>query len=437
MSKDLLSIIKNRLNPLRMKVLLVRAGRHRSKLKHVNFVGITGSAGKTTTKELTAAILARFGPCRKTEASYNMTTDVIYAVLNTKDVHHYCVAEIGAYGPGTMDVPLQVFQPSIAVVTLIGKDHISAYKQMDKLVAEKEKMIAALASDGTAVLNMDDPAVRGIGHRCDKRIIWFGRDPDATLRLLEASSRWPDPLCLSFRYQGTTYEVRTQLHGTHMTTAVLASLGVALAAGLPLQQAIEVISQQKPSEGRMQPVASDDGVVFIRDDIKAPYWSLDVALAFMKNARAERKIAILGTISDSSSDDAKKYKKVCRQARTLVDQVIFIGPSAHRALRARTDENDRSIQGFPNPHAAWLYLQSELRKGDLVLLKGSNRADHLVRLLLHREKPICCWANRCSIDIFCDHCPRLYSRSRWISVLTPLILRMRSRDTDAQRARLG
>ena len=411
-------------------MLVALSMRRRKKRGVVRFVGITGSAGKTMTKELTAAVLARCARCRKSQASYNMATDVLFTVLHTKPFHRYCVAEIGAYGPGTMDIPVSVFQPHIAVLTLIGRDHISTYKSMDKLIAEKEKLISALPSDGIAVLSIDDPEVKAIGDRCHCRVIWFGRHPEATLRLLDAQSRWPNPLSMSFHYQDKIYTVQSRLHGLHTATAVLAALGVAVACRLPLDQAVEDISQTPPYEGRMQPVESAGGVTFIRDDIKAPYWSVPAALTFMKDARASRKIAIFGAISDSNSDDTKKYKKICRQALTAVELVIFIGPSAHRAVRARKDENDMSIQGFPSIREAAAYLQQELKEGDLVLLKGSSRADHLVRLILHRTRPLNCWDDQCGLDIFCNHCPRLYSRSRWISLLTPLILRRRPRDQD-------
>ncbi|HQL01337.1 MAG TPA: UDP-N-acetylmuramoyl-tripeptide--D-alanyl-D-alanine ligase [Smithellaceae bacterium] len=421
-----------RLKSIRLSILRALSAGRRKKLESVRFIAITGSAGKTMTKELTASILAHFGRCRKTVASYNMTTDVMFAVLHTRAAHQYCVAEIGAYGPGTMDIPVSVFQPHIAVLTLIGTDHISAYKSRDKLIAEKEKLIRSLPSDGVAVLNIDDPEVKAIGKRCHCRVVWFGRHPDAALRLLDAQSQWPDPLILSLSFENKTFSARTQLHGEHTATAVMASLGVALAVGLPLERALEAVAQATPYEGRMQPVESIGGVTFIRDDIKAPYWSLPAAFAFIKDANASRKVVLIGSVSDSSKDDTKKYKKICREARAAADLVIVVGPSAHRALRARKDENDSSVQGFPSVCEAAAYLQKELKEGDLVLIKGSNRADHLGRLILNRNRPIQCWEDKCALDIFCDSCPRLYTRSRWISLFTPLMLRRRPRDQEVQ-----
>jgi UDP-N-acetylmuramoyl-tripeptide--D-alanyl-D-alanine ligase len=390
---------------LKLKYLV--ASLNRKRINHVTFIGITGSVGKTMTKELTAAILSSFGTCRKTFLSNNTLESVAGTIWHTGKAHSYCVAELGAYGPGTLDMSLGVLKPDIAVITRIGRDHYAAYKSMEALVAEKEKVLLALPPQGTAVLNIDDPLVKSIGERCNRRIIWFGEGAGATMRLLEAHSRWPETLTLLFEYQDKTYEVRTQLHGTYIATAVLASLGVALAANLPLDKAIEAIAGAQTPEGRMQEVRCDDGVVFIRDDWKAPYWSINEPLEFLKEARAERKIAIIGMISDASGDYGPKYKNIARLCHEFADLVVFVGPHARRGLKENQDKNNDTIRGFRNIKNAAEFLNHELRPGDLVLLKGTNEQDHLFRLILNRSNPIQCWEIQCDLQVYCDACPQL------------------------------
>ena len=317
---------------------------------------------------------------------------------------------------------VRIFKPDIAVVTVIGRDHYSAFKSMEAIDAEKEKVVLALSPQGIAVMNIDDPLVRLMGERCNRQVIWFGKEAGATLRLREARSRWPDPLVVVFDYQDKTYEVRMQLHGTHMAIPVLASLGIALAANLPLEQAISAIQQVQPIEGRMQVVTGKDGVVFIRGDWKAPQWSLHAPLEFLKEAKASRKVVVLGTVSDASGDATRRYKKYSRHAREVADIVVFVGPHAHRAIRARQNETDTAIQGFSSIRDASKYLQNELRKGDLVLLKGSHRADHLVRLVINRDRSIQCWKEKCAVETFCEKCPklfRLYPDIPFISKMDP------------------
>ena len=385
------------------------AGLQRRRSGHVTFVGITGSVGKTMTKDLTAAILAAFGPCQKTAGSYNTFPSIAGRVWNTGRAHRYCVAEIGASGPGTMDQAVRILKPDIGVITVIGRDHFAAYKSMEALAGEKAKLVLALPAHGTAVLNMDDPLIRSIGERCRCRIIWFGAGEGAHLRLLEARSLWPQPLRVVFEYQHGTHEIQTQLHGTHMAIPVLASLGVALAAGLSLEASILAVTRVQPPDGRMQMVTAADGVVFIRDDFKAPHWSMAAPLEFLRNARAKRKIAVIGTFSDSSGDYGPKYRDIAASLRTFADRIVFIGPHARRGLKGNQDQGEDPVVGFRNIRNAADFLLAELRPGDLVLVKGTNEQDHLLRLILSRSRPVRCWEEQCGRQLFCDQCPKLYA----------------------------
>ena len=172
----------------------------------------------------------------------------------------------------------------------------------------------------------------------------------------------------------------------------------------------------------MQVVAGKDEVVFIRDDLKAPAWSLDAPLRFLKDANAGRKVAVIGTVSDTTGDSGGTYKKIARKVLECADLAVFVGPNAHRAVRARENEGDNSVQGFPDLRQAAAYLRRELKKGDLVLLKGSHKTDHLARLFLDRIRPIQCWRDRCDKVIFCGACSKLYHHGAEASVAEPMPL---------------
>jgi UDP-N-acetylmuramyl pentapeptide synthase len=236
------------------------------------FVGITGSAGKTTSKDLCTYILSDFAPCVSTSGSANLRFDVAQTVQHVRRRHRFCVIELAASKPGHIDFSLGIVRPDIAVLTLIARDHFSAFKSINAIAEEKGKVIAALPPDGVAVLNIDDALVRKIGESCSSRVVWIGRDERATLRLLEARSNWPEPLTLAVEYQGRVHQVATQLHGTQLALSVLAALGVAVALDLPLARAIDALERATAAEGRMQIVAADGGITFVRDDWKAPLW---------------------------------------------------------------------------------------------------------------------------------------------------------------------
>ncbi|WP_172962325.1 aminoacyl-tRNA hydrolase [Hydrocarboniclastica marina] len=371
-------------------------------------MGITGSAGKTTTKDLAAAILATQGSCHSSPMSKNYPDGIAQIILSVRPTHKFCVMEVSGGQPGELDRPMKIFTPEIGVLTLVAKDHFKAFTSVDEIAAEKSKLISALPAHGTAVLNIDDPRVRAIGESCKCNVLWIGEDRGATLRLIEARSSWPEPLTLKLEYNNEVYFAKTQLHGKHLSLSVLAALGVGIAADVPLAEAIAAISEIKPTEGRMQVVDGGEGVTFVRDDWKAPHWSLQSPLEFMADARAKRKIVVIGTLSDYSLSASKLYPKVARQALAVADLVIFAGPHALRALKARKDPDDEKLKAFTELEAVSGFLASELQPGDLVMLKGSNKADHLVRLYYDRQKPVQCWVSQCGIPDFCGGCSRLY-----------------------------
>ncbi|MXS85795.1 hypothetical protein ABO04_07725 [Nitrosomonas sp. HPC101] len=387
---------------------------HRRNMRNTCFIGITGSAGKTTTKELSHLILSHFSESHASPQTENEHLFIARTILETKRHHRYCIAEVAGHQPGYMDLSLRMLKPDIGVLTIIGNDHFQAFKGagIEGIAAEKSKLITNLSRDGIAILNIDDPRVKAIGERCQARIIWVGKAEGATIQLLSATSCWPEPLKLMIAFEGEKYEVLTQLHGTHLALSIMAALGVAIAAGIPLEKTIPVLEKAVPTEGRMQIVRDNKEVVFIRDDMKAPLWSLEAPLEFLKQASATRKIAVIGTITNFSGSSSDVYKQLAGEIQKYTDIAIFVDQNAYHSLRSRININDQSLQVFSNIHDASTYLKNELQKGDLVLLKGSRRASHFARIFLDRIKPIQCWRDNCGLNIFCENCAFLYQTNQ-------------------------
>lgn len=379
----------------------------RPRLDAVTFVAITGSAGKTGAKDLAAAVLQVLGPCQMSSVSTNDHFGVAETVLGTTRRHRFSVVEMGAPRPGYLDRSLRMVRPRIAVLTLVARDHFTRYKSVEAIAAEKGKVVSALPPDGIAVLNIDDPLVRAIGESCGRRVIWFGQGEGATVRLREARSHYPEPLTLTVDYAGRTYEIATPMHGRQQAPAVLVALGVGLAAGVPIEAAIAALEKAPVTPARMEIMRADNNVVFVRDDWKAPVWSFQAPLDFLREAQAERKVAIIGTLSDYSLSASKLYPKIARQVREAADLAVFVGPHALRALKARSNPDDHSILAFPDIREAAEHLRTALRAGDLVLVKGSHKADHLTRLILDRTERVLCWDDRCHSGTLCEWCPKL------------------------------
>lgn len=393
----------------RERVTHYRAWLKRRTLRGVTFIGITGSAGKTTAKDLAAAILERLGPCHRNPITANEHYYVDRTVATTTHEHRFCIVEASATKLGYLDRSVQSIRPRIAAVTLIAREHYSAFGSLEAIAAEKGKLVAALPPDGIAVLNIDDPLVRAIGERHRGRILWVGKDQAADLRLIDCQSNWPDPLVLSIAWEGSTVELRTRLHGTHLALPVLTAIGIGLAAGATLDQAVAAVAEAEPPEARMQIEVCNDGVVFVRDDWKAAQWSLKAPLEFMRTARAPRKVVVLGTISDSAKSPTQRYAHAARDALKAADLVLLVGTQALKGAKSSaTGGSGENVKAFASVRDAALFLRDELRAGDLVLLKGTGPHDHLVRLMFDRNQPVQCWLPSCGMPYNCDQCPRLY-----------------------------
>jgi UDP-N-acetylmuramoyl-tripeptide--D-alanyl-D-alanine ligase len=379
---------------------------HRRSLSRTVFIGITGSAGKSTTKDLVASILGRHVPgVRKSSGTANRSVDLAGLVLGTQRSDTYCVAEISILTPGYIDFSLALVRPTVGVVTNIGGDHFSAYRNFGGVAAEKSKLIRSLPDSGIAILNADDPRVLAMQSQFSGRTVTYGMGDDAMLRGEAVSASWPDRLSLTVKWKGESARVQTQLCGSHWVSVVLGALATGVALGVPLAVAAEAVASVEPFEGRMSPVQLGDGVTFIRDDWKAPLWSIAPTFEFMRQARATRKVIVMGTISDSPGDYSRRYAQIARQALAVADCVLCVGNQASACLRAKREEKDM-LFAFSLRDAA-TFLSGYLRPGDLVLLKGSVSTDHLERLILVRTSSVECWRSACGRRYFCNACDLL------------------------------
>jgi UDP-N-acetylmuramyl pentapeptide synthase len=373
-------------------------------LRHVWLVGTTGSCGKTTTHELIGAILSSRYKGRTSRQLYNGPHHVAKTLLTVFPWHQFCAHEIGSSGPGVMARSLRIFRPRVGVVTHIGKDHRTNFRTLDATAAEKGKLVEVLPADGAAILNADDPRVLGMRNLTKARVITYGLSEAAMVRGEEVSCVWPERLSLCVTYGSARVRVNTRLLGGHWSYAVLAALATGIALGISLEEGSRVIESIDPVQGRMSPVAAGGGVTFIQDDWKAPLWTISASFGFMRAAKAGRKIVIIGTISDYSRSASRTYRAVAEQALEIADKVVFVGPLAHCALKARSDRKDDCLLAFETLHALHSFLRQYLEPGDLVLLKGSRHTDHLERLVLARTGAIACWRVSCGRGTHCRDC---------------------------------
>ena len=378
---------------------------HRRRLDRTTFIGVVGSAGKTTTKRMTAAVLSsRYrGSARRGTANY--AHSISESVLMARRADGFCVVELSAgTGPDSLCKPLDLLKPTIGVVTCIGTDHYSSFGSQDAIALEKGRLIRELPETGVAVLNADDPRVIAMRTGCRARVISFGLTADADVRAEAVRATWPDRLSFELVHKGDRLPVQTQLCGTQSIGSALAAAAVGIAMDIPLTDIVRSLGTVEPFMARMSPLELPDGVTFIRDDWKASMHTIAPALEFLRAARAARKIAVIGTISDYSGSSRTQYARTARYALEVADLVVFVGPRSFGALRARPQHQPERLRAFSTVEAATSFLAAFLKSGDLVLLKGSNPADHLYRIALSRTSTVLCWREDCGKGIFCDAC---------------------------------
>ncbi|HEX6204139.1 MAG TPA: Mur ligase family protein [Thermoanaerobaculia bacterium] len=393
------------------RLLLPVARAHRRRLRDTLVVAITGSAGKTTTKNLVRAVLAETGPGTASPGSRNRAKGLVQVLARTRRHHRFSVHEVAACGPGTLDELLWTLEPEVGVVTTVGREHYTAFRGLDAVAREKAKVVQALPPDGLAVLDADQPLVRAMAGETAARVLLVGRSPDADLRAEAVRAGWPEPLAFEARWDGQRVAVATRLFGEHWLPAVLSALAVGVgAAGLTLAEAAAALARSEPERHRLSEARLPGGVTFLEDDWKAPTWSLDSAFEVLRTARARRRILVLGRLSDDPKNARQLYRRVVRRALEAADVVVAVGRSSDY-LEARADGR---LHAFATAAECHRFLAGFLAAGDLVLVKSGAGHEHLERLVLARQEGMACWRHACGRRLWCHDC-----RLRWSAEPAP------------------
>ncbi len=373
----------------------------------VCFIGVTGSCGKTTTTELIAAILAKQYRVQK-RSHQNTLKYIVDTILTVSPLHRFCINELSGDRPGLMGKSVKLLRPQIGVVTNISHDHYSYFRSLALTAKEKSQLVEILPADGTAVLNADDPFVFEMHKRTKAKVITYGLTTEAMVRGECVSCAWPRPMSLDVCFAGKRLNVQTRLLGEHWAYAVLAAISVGIAAGVPLETAAQAIEIFDPILYRMSQHPTPEGVTFICDNRKAPLWTIPASLDFMKKANARRKIAVIGSISDTPKNFFNRYQAIIRQTLGIVDKTIFVGEHALTAIRAKPNRSNECVMAFDTLYKLNSFLIGYLEPGDIVLIKGSEITDHLYRLVLSRTEGIACWRQNCGKKRFCTDCRLLH-----------------------------
>lgn len=348
----------------------------------LRIVGITGSNGKTTTKNLLARILDPEGETVAPRASFNNEVGAPLTMLRVTASTRFLVSEFGASGPGEIARLAGLVEPDIGIVLMVGMAHAGGFGGIDATFAAKSELIRALRTGGLAVLNADDARVASmaaIASERDAAVRWFGRGSgavDVRADDVEVTASGTRSIVTA---DGASAPLQLRVLGEHHVMNALAAIAAATALGVSLADCIERLEQVELAERwRMQPLGSER-IRIINDAYNASPDSMAAALRTLAQITGpgERTVAVLGAMSELGEYAGEAHDRVGLQAVRLgIQRIVVIGPEARRLYLAAVGEGswDSEAVFFSTADEAFEYLLTELRDGDRVLVKSSNAA---------------------------------------------------------------
>lgn len=346
---------------------------HHWRKKHeLTVIGVTGSVGKTSTKELIADVLAQRFTALRTPANLNTDIGVPLALMQLGDEHQVAVLEMAMNDVGDIRRLARLAEPNIGIVTNVQPSHLERLGTIDRIAEAKSELVEELPRDGAAVLNIDDERVRAMAQRTNARVVTYGLSPDADVSGRDVRSRGLGGIDFTAQYDGRQLPARAALPGAHFVHAALAAIAVAIQLGFTFAEAVEAVERVQRG-GRVVVAPGLSGSTILDDCYNANPASMLAALDLLEQMDG-RRVAVLADMLELGSFEVEGHRQVGQRAASVVDWLLTVGERARIiADEARASGlGDTSIESFDRNSAAVERLRRGLRRGDFVLVKGSH-----------------------------------------------------------------
>jgi UDP-N-acetylmuramoyl-tripeptide--D-alanyl-D-alanine ligase len=335
-------------------------------------VGITGSVGKSSTKELTWAVLRQRFKTLKSPGNLNNEIGLPLTLLDLDESHERVVLEMGMYDLGEIRALCAIALPHVGVMTNVGPTHLERLKTVERIAQAKSELVQALPADGVAILNHDDPLVRSMAHQTQARVFTYGLTPEAELWADAIESEGLEGIRFVLHYQNEAIHAKVPLLGRHSVHTSLRAAAVGLVEDMTWQEIMSGL-QDSSIQLRLVSVPGINGATLLDDTYNASPVSTIAALNLLDDLSG-RKIAVLGDMAELGDYEEEGHRKVGCRAASTVDLLVAVGRRASliaQEARACGLPSDAVVEVETNDQAI-THLSQIVLNGDIVLVKGSR-----------------------------------------------------------------
>ena len=349
----------------------------RTLMPNVVVVGVTGSSGKTSTKDIIGQVLEETGITHAPIGSPNNELGLPLTILQAPTDTKFLVAEMGMRGAGHIKYLCEIATPRIGVVTNVGHAHVGEVGSVEGIARAKAELVEALPDDGIAILNSDDLLVKNMAHSLSCKVITYGLNTGADVQALDIHTNADGSLEFTLGASGQNVPVRLALLGEHNVSNALAAAAVGLAVGMTLPEIAAALSQVvRKSKWRMEVHPLECGITIINDAYNANPESMSAALKTLASFNQHgRTWAILGPMAELGSEAVAEHDRIGRLAvRLNISQLVSIGDGARTMFLGANQEGswDGESVWFPNFAQASDYIVERAIPGDTILFKASR-----------------------------------------------------------------
>lgn len=368
-------------------------------------IAITGSVGKTSTKDAVFTVLSKFKTVRKSQKSYNSEIGLPLTILGLPNgwsnftvwfenivrgfrlilwkcpYPEYLILEVGAGKPGDISSVAKWLKPHIVIITRFPDKpvHVEFFGSTEKIIEEKSTLALAVRPDGVLVLNHDDEKVYALHHKAPCRTVSYGMHENATYHATYPSYMYDNEVACGINFKlehnGNTFPVNLpHVVGMHYVGSALASLACASEAGCDLLKSIDAISEYKTPPGRLSMIEGINGSMIIDDTYNSSPVAVEAALEVLKEMKGKRKIAVLGDMLELGRFTEEAHREIGTKIKGTADMLVVVGPRAKSIAKGAIEKgfSEKKVAILNTSVEVGEFLKVAIKKGDIILLKGSQ-----------------------------------------------------------------